>query len=60
MKVKFFNEEHIEELEEAVNNWLSENTDVDIIDIKYCRISGYQGNKYYSFGSHSIMIEYYR
>ena len=34
MKVKIFDEEHEEDLEEDINNFL--NDDIDIIDIKYC------------------------
>ena len=34
MRVKIFDENHEEDLEEAINDFLEEN-DIDIIDIKY-------------------------
>ena len=35
MRVKLFDESHEIDLEEAINNFLEENNDIVIIDIKY-------------------------
>lgn len=35
MQVKGFAKNTIEKLEKAINEWLNEHTDVEIIDIKY-------------------------
>lgn len=56
MKVKIFDEGHEKDLEKAVNDFLKENTEIDIIDIKFqTAISVFSEEQIYCF---SAMIIY--
>ncbi len=56
MKVKIFDEGHEKDLEKAVNDFLKENTEIDIIDIKFqTAISIFSEEQIYCF---SAMIIY--
>lgn len=56
MKVKVFDEGHEKDLENVVNDFLKENTEIDIIDIKFqTAISIFSEEQIYCF---SAMIIY--
>lgn len=56
MKVKIFDEGHEKDLEKTVNDFLKENTEIDIIDIKFqTAISIFSEEQIYCF---SAMIIY--
>lgn len=56
MKVKIFDEGHEKDLENVVNDFLKENTEIDIIDIKFqTAISVFSEEQIYCF---SAMIIY--
>ncbi len=56
MKVKVFDEGHEKDLEKVVNDFLKENTEIDIIDIKFqTAISIFSEEQIYCF---SAMIIY--
>ncbi len=56
MKVKIFDESHEADLEEDINNFIDDNEEISIIDIKYqVSISTYSEEQLYCF---SAMIIY--
>lgn len=56
MKVKIFDESHEKDLEERINEFLSEN-DVDVVDIKYEVSSSISGeDQIYCFSAMIIYI----
>lgn len=56
MKVKIFDESHEKDLESSINEFLSENSDIDVIDIKFqTAISVFSEEQIYCF---SAMIIY--
>jgi hypothetical protein len=52
MRVHFIKKEHFYEIEDAVNTWIQEHTEVEIVDIKYSAVPWYSSPEY------SVMIIY--
>ena len=52
MRVHFIKNEYMYQLEVEVNVWIRENSNVEIIDIKYCTVPCYTSSEY------SVMIIY--
>ena len=58
MKVVIFDETHEKDLEEDINNFLLENEDIEVIDIKYqVSTSMYSEKQIYCFSSMIIYLE---
>ena len=58
MKVVIFDETHEKDLEEDINNFLLENEDIEVIDIKYqVSTSMYSEEQIYCFSSMIIYLE---
>jgi len=58
MKVAIFDETHEKDLEEDINNFLLENEDIEVIDIKYqVSTSIYSEEQIYCFSSMIIYLE---
>lgn len=58
MKVVIFDETHEKDLEEDINNFLLENEDIEVIDIKYqVSTSIYSEEQIYCFSSMIIYLE---
>lgn len=58
MKVAIFDETHEKDLEEDINNFLLENEDIEVIDIKYqVSTSMYSEEQIYCFSSMIIYLE---
>ena len=58
MKVKIFSKSNIDALEEAINQWLSENHQMEIKDIKFTDTWCWNGDPHDSGGWVSAMIIY--
>lgn len=52
MRVHFIKKEHFYEIEDAVNTWIQEHAEVEIVDIKYSTVPWYSSPEY------SVMIIY--